>query len=83
MSVSRPWGQQLTGYGLALLAMLSLNFVLPMLMPGDPVMARLGPDAVLAASIFHFGTHDIASIKAYLAAQGIPVRPVRARIAGA
>ncbi len=31
-------------------------------------------DAVLAASIFHFGTHTIAEAKAYLAGQGIPVR---------
>jgi len=31
-------------------------------------------DAVLAASIFHFGTFTIAETKAYLAAQGIPVR---------
>ena len=42
-----------------------------------------GADAVLAASIFHFGTHDIASIKAYLAGRGIPMRPVRAGTAGA
>ncbi|MSQ30157.1 MAG: imidazole glycerol phosphate synthase subunit HisF [Dehalococcoidia bacterium] len=41
-----------------------------------------GADAVLAASIFHFGTYDIASIKAYLAQHGIPVRPVRAAGAG-
>ncbi|MDX8395874.1 MAG: imidazole glycerol phosphate synthase subunit HisF [Mariprofundaceae bacterium] len=31
-------------------------------------------DAVLAASIFHFGTFTIAESKAYLAKQGIPVR---------
>jgi len=31
-------------------------------------------DAVLAASIFHFGTFTIAETKAYLTAQGIPVR---------
>ncbi|HKI60959.1 MAG TPA: imidazole glycerol phosphate synthase subunit HisF [Mariprofundaceae bacterium] len=31
-------------------------------------------DAVLAASIFHFGTFTIAETKAYLANQGIPVR---------
>ncbi len=31
-------------------------------------------DAVLAASIFHFGTYTIAETKAYLAGQGIPVR---------
>ena len=33
-------------------------------------------DAVLAASIFHFGTYSIAQAKEYLAAKGVPVRPV-------
>ncbi|MBS3733827.1 MAG: imidazole glycerol phosphate synthase subunit HisF [Phycisphaerae bacterium] len=33
-------------------------------------------DAALAASIFHYGRHDIAETKAYLAAHGIPVRQV-------
>jgi len=33
-----------------------------------------GADAVLAASIFHFGTFTIAETKRYLADQGIPVR---------
>ena len=32
-------------------------------------------DAVLAASIFHFGTYSIAQAKEYLAARGIPMRP--------
>ncbi|MDJ0935583.1 MAG: imidazole glycerol phosphate synthase subunit HisF [Kiloniellales bacterium] len=32
--------------------------------------------AVLAASIFHFGSHSIAEAKAYLAAAGVAVRPV-------
>ena len=32
-------------------------------------------DAVLAASIFHFGTYTIAQAKEYLAAQGVPMRP--------
>jgi len=35
-----------------------------------------GADAVLAASIFHFGTYDIPSLKAYLAGRGLPMRPV-------
>lgn len=34
-----------------------------------------GADAVLAASIFHFGDHSIAEAKAALAAAGIDVRP--------
>jgi len=31
-------------------------------------------DAVLAASIFHYGTHSIPETKEYLADKGIPVR---------
>ncbi|MDO8671017.1 MAG: imidazole glycerol phosphate synthase subunit HisF [Dehalococcoidia bacterium] len=31
-------------------------------------------DAVLAASIFHYGTYTIAEVKEYLASQGVPVR---------
>jgi cyclase len=32
-------------------------------------------DAVLAASIFHFGQHSIREAKEHLAARGVPVRP--------
>jgi cyclase len=32
--------------------------------------------AVLAASIFHFGSHSIGEAKAHMAAAGVPVRPV-------
>lgn len=32
-------------------------------------------DAVLAASIFHFGEFTVAQVKQHLASQGIPVRP--------
>jgi cyclase len=31
-------------------------------------------DAVLAASIFHFGIHTLAEAKMYLHARGVPVR---------
>ncbi|MDT0683250.1 imidazole glycerol phosphate synthase subunit HisF [Roseicyclus sp. F158] len=34
-----------------------------------------GASAVLAASIFHFGTHTIGEAKAHMSAAGIPVRP--------
>ena len=34
-------------------------------------------DAVLAASIFHFGQHTVAEVKAAMAAAGVPVRPPR------
>ena len=33
-------------------------------------------DAVLAASIFHFGQHTVGEVKEFLASRGIPVRPV-------
>jgi len=36
-------------------------------------------DAVLAASIFHFGTYSIAQVKQELAQAGIPIRPVETR----
>ena len=31
-------------------------------------------DAVLAASVFHFGTFTVRQVKEYLRSQGIPVR---------
>jgi cyclase len=33
-------------------------------------------DAVLAASIFHFGTYSIREVKEHLAGAGLPIRPV-------
>ena len=33
-------------------------------------------DAVLAASIFHYGTYRIAEAKEYLARHGVPIRPI-------
>ena len=33
-----------------------------------------GADAVLAASIFHYGDHTVGEAKAVMAARGIPVR---------
>jgi cyclase len=32
-------------------------------------------DAVLAASIFHFGMHTVAEAKQHFAEHGVPVRP--------
>ncbi len=40
------------------------------------VLAEGKADAVLAASIFHFGQHTVGEVKDYLAAQGVPVRRV-------
>jgi cyclase len=41
--------------------------------------AVAGADAVLAASIFHFGEVSVAEAKAHLARAGVPVRPIPAR----
>ena len=35
---------------------------------------EVGADAVLAASIFHYGQHTVGEAKALMAARGIPVR---------
>ena len=35
---------------------------------------QAGADAVLAASIFHYGEHSVAEVKDVIAAAGIPVR---------
>lgn len=40
------------------------------------VLLHAGADAVLAASIFHFGEYTVADVKRYLAERGVPVRPV-------
>jgi cyclase len=37
---------------------------------------KAGADAVLCASIFHYGRYTVADVKRELAAAGIPVRPV-------
>jgi imidazole glycerol-phosphate synthase subunit HisF len=37
---------------------------------------RAGADAVLCASIFHYGRHTVAEAKNHLARQGVAVRPV-------
>lgn len=41
--------------------------------------ARAGADAVLAASIFHYGEASVADAKAVMAAAGVVVRPVAPR----
>jgi cyclase len=36
--------------------------------------AERAADAVLAASIFHFGEYTVGDVKKYLGARGVPVR---------
>ena len=70
------------GYDLELLRAISENVTVPVVASGGAgnldhlVQAVLEgkADAVLAASIFHYGTYTINQAKAYLAEHGIPVR---------
>jgi cyclase len=69
------------GYDLALTAAVSEAVGVPVIASGGAGQLehlaealRAGADAVLCASIFHYGRHTIAEAKAHLAAAGIPVR---------
>ena len=73
---------QLAGYDLELTRAISEAVPVPLIASGGAGNLEhlyqaftLGQaDAVLAASIFHFGTYSIAQAKDYLADRGIPVR---------
>jgi len=69
------------GYDTALLREVSSSVTIPLIASGGVgVLDHLadgleaGADAVLAASIFHFGQHTIGEAKAFLAARGLEVR---------
>jgi imidazole glycerol-phosphate synthase subunit HisF len=40
------------------------------------VLAEGKADAVLAASIFHFGEYTVSDVKQFLATHGVPVRMI-------
>jgi cyclase len=71
-----------TGYDVALLAAVSGAVGVPVIASGGAgnaqhmidAVRRGGADAVLAASIFHFGELSIGEVKAAMAAAGVPVR---------
>jgi cyclase len=71
-----------TGYDLALVRAVADAVTIPVIASGgvgtlDHLADGLsvgGADAVLAASIFHYGHHTIGEAKAHLAARGLPVR---------
>ena len=77
---------QLAGYDLELTAAISGALPVPVIASGGAgnlehlydALDRGQADAVLAASIFHYGTYSIAQAKEYLDARGIPVRPATA-----
>jgi cyclase len=70
------------GYDLPLLEAVAQAVSIPVIASGgagtlDHLVEGLAPgraDAVLAASIFHFGEYRIADARAHLASRGIPVR---------
>lgn len=73
---------QKTGYDIELLRTVSTAVHVPVIASGgvgSPEHMYRGlvegkADAVLAASIFHFGNYTIAQVKEYLADRGIPIR---------
>ena len=75
-------GQQ-TGYDLELLRAISESVTIPLIASGgagEPhhlydALAEGKADAVLAASIFHYGTYPIPVVKEYLSGRDIPIRP--------
>ena len=70
------------GYDLELTNAISVSVSVPVIASGgagnlehlNEAFVQGNADAVLAASIFHFGTYSIAQAKEYLAARGVPVR---------
>jgi len=72
------------GYDLELLRAISDQVSVPVIASGGagtPAHLYAGlvdghADAVLAASIFHFGTYSVADVKQYLAERGVPIRDV-------
>ena len=74
---------QLAGYDLGLTRAISGAVPVPVIASGGAgrlehlydALAEGQADAVLAASIFHYGTYTIAQAKEYLDGRGIPMRP--------
>jgi len=70
------------GYDLELTRTVASSVPIPVIASGGAgdldhladVLERGCADAVLAASIFHFGTYTVDDAKAHLAGRGIPVR---------
>jgi cyclase len=70
------------GYDTELIAAVSTAVPVPLIASGGAghlghlaAALRAGADAVLCASIFHYGRHTVAEAKAYLEREGIAVRP--------
>ncbi len=76
-----------SGYDIAMLRAVSEAVNVPVIASGGAggpdhmaeALTEGKADAVLAASIFHFGTYSIREVKDALSEQGIPMRPVAER----
>ena len=72
------------GYDLELTRAVSMAVGIPVIASGgagnlDHMVEVLDvgrADAILAASIFHFGMHTVSEAKRYFASKGVPVRPI-------
>jgi cyclase len=72
------------GYDIALTAAIADAVGIPVIASGGAgtlesmleVIEEGKADAVLAASIFHYGQYSIGDVKGYLAGKGVPIRPV-------
>jgi cyclase len=69
------------GYDLELIAAVARAVSVPVIASGGagrledlPPAIEAGADAVLCASILHYGQHTVAEVKQALASAGIPVR---------
>jgi cyclase len=78
----------LSGYDIGLLRAVSDAVTVPVIASGGAggpehmvlALTEGRADAVLAASIFHFGTYSIAQVKSHLTAAGLPIRPVEPEV---
>jgi cyclase len=81
---------RLTGYDVPMLRAISDAVPVPVIASGGAggpshmveALTEGRADAVLAASIFHFGTYSISEVKDALAAAGLPMRPVHHHVQG-
>ena len=72
-----------TGYDLDMVRRISESVSIPVIASGGAgtpdhfldALQRGKADAVLAASVFHFGTYRIRDIKDFLSERGVPMRP--------
>ena len=70
------------GYDMELVRAVSEAVSIPVIASGGAgklehmadVLQNAGADAVLAASIFHFGEYTVGDVKRFLAERGVPVR---------